>query len=73
MPNTIGLLLENPSNLQNTLHADFIIYKSYATCFPSGARGMWWLSHHWSITIGVCLLLNYRKTASRCLGTCFSH
>ncbi len=40
-------------NLQNTHHAIVIIYKSYSFCFPSGARGMQWLSHHGSVTIGV--------------------
>jgi hypothetical protein len=36
------MLLVNSSNLQITCHAVLIIYKSYATCFPSGpeARGV---------------------------------
>ncbi len=34
-------------------HDDLIIYNSYAFCYPSGARGMWWLSHLLSITTGI--------------------
>jgi hypothetical protein len=38
---TAGVLLVNSSNMQSTRHAVLIVYKSYATCFPSGpeARG----------------------------------
>jgi hypothetical protein len=45
LSNPVGLLLVNLSNLQITHHAVLITYKSYATCFPSGARGTLWLSH----------------------------
>jgi hypothetical protein len=65
LSNTKGMLLVNLSNLQNTRHAVLIIYKSYITCFRSGATGTQWLSHHWSIRIGiyfVYLALLYRKT-----------
>jgi hypothetical protein len=46
LSNNIGVLLANSSNLQNTHHAVLIIYESYATCVPSGTRGMWWLSYN---------------------------
>jgi hypothetical protein len=48
-----------------------IIYKSYATCFPSGARETQWLSHHWSITIGVYLV--WFTCTEKCCFTLFSH
>jgi hypothetical protein len=47
---------------QNTQHAVLIIYKSYANCFPSGARGTQWLSDCLSITIGVYLEMIFRKS-----------
>jgi hypothetical protein len=70
--NNIGMLLENWSNtidvlrvnlsnnekLQNTCYTVLIIYKSYATYFPSGARGKRWLHHCWSITVGIYLVFN---------------
>jgi hypothetical protein len=46
---------------QNTQHAVLIIYKSYANCFPPGARGTQWLSDCLSITIGVYLEMISRK------------
>jgi hypothetical protein len=47
--------------LQNTHQAVLIIYKSYATCFSSGARGKQWLSLHWSITIGIYSMLQKKN------------
>ncbi len=49
------------TNLQSTRQAILIIYISHATCFPSGARGKRWLSHHHSNTFNVYLVLTYRK------------
>ncbi len=40
LSNTIGMLRVNSSDLQTTCHAVLIIYKSYATCFLSSARGI---------------------------------
>jgi uncharacterized protein (DUF2461 family) len=48
-------------NLQNTRHSDLIIYKSHATYVLSSTRGKWRLSHHFSITIGVDLVVICRK------------
>jgi hypothetical protein len=45
LSNIFGVLLVNSSNLQNTRHAVLIIYESYATCVPSGTRGMWFGTH----------------------------
>ncbi len=58
----ILLIDEITKNLQNTCHSDLIIYKSYATYILSGSRGKWRISHHLSITIGVDLVLIFRKT-----------
>jgi hypothetical protein len=49
LANPIGMLLVNLSAYENfakSMSRCLIIYKSYATCFPSGARETQWLSHH---------------------------
>jgi hypothetical protein len=60
LSNTIGVILKICTK-KNMRYAVLVIYKSYATCFLSGARGMWRFSHHLSITFSRYLVLIYRK------------
>jgi hypothetical protein len=62
--------LQNIKHYWRTHHDVLIIYKSYTTRFPSGARGMGWLSHHINYKCHIFCADFQKSAASHCLAMC---